>query len=106
GAAAGTAAADIRPVGLFGVPGVVDTGTDSDRARGGSYESVAAGSSRSTSTWRSFPSVRKVLRSMKQGACTALPVGTWNGPKCRLHSLTCPSRTPAPRTGRESWARV
>ena len=70
----------------------------SDRERRGHHEAVAAGASRSTSTWPSFTSVRKVLRSTKQGACTALPVGTWNAPKCRLHSITSPSRMPSARS--------
>src|SRR5271166_6207268 len=61
------------------------------------YAAPIAGLLRSTRTWPSFTSVRKVLRSVKQGACTALPLGTWKAPKCRLHSITSPSRMPSAR---------
>ena len=80
-----------RPGSLGPRAGTADSVARASRA-------VAAGASRSTNTWPSFTSVRKVLRSTKQGACTALPVGTWNAPKCRLHSITSPSRMPSARS--------
>src|SRR5262249_48288008 len=69
-----------------------------DVRQAASYEASAAGVDRSTITCPSFTSVRKVLRSTKQGACTALPVRTLNAPKCRLHSITSPSRMPSARS--------